>query len=69
MMEKIPAGERFSSFQLVEDLKRRGVRAIYRSNADLLVDEIVEQSRQGDIILIMSNGPFDNVVEKVLDRL
>ena len=28
-----------------------------------------EQSREGDIVLIMSNGPFDNLVDKLVKTL
>jgi UDP-N-acetylmuramate: L-alanyl-gamma-D-glutamyl-meso-diaminopimelate ligase len=69
LMEKIPPEERFSSEKLVEDLKKRGLKAIYSPETDHLLDEIMKEARQGDIILIMSNGPFDNLPDRVLDRL
>ena len=69
LMEKIPPEERLSSVELVEALKRRGLKASYAPDTDYLLDEIIRQSREGDLILIMSNGPFDNLPKRLLDRL
>ncbi len=69
MMEKIPPEEWFSSRKLVEELQKRGSRAFYSPSTDHLLDEIIRQSRDGDVILIMSNGPFDNLPQRLLDRL
>ena len=69
LMEKIPPEERFSSKELVEELKGRGSRAFYSPSTDHLLDEIIRQSRDRDVILIMSNGPFDNLPQRLLDRL
>ena len=68
-MEKIPPAERFSSAQLVEDLKKRGLKAIYCPDTNHLLNEIMRQTWKGDVILIMSNGPFDNLPQGVIDRL
>jgi len=69
MTEKIPKEQRFSSAGLVEDLKRKGLSAFYFSNTDLLLEEILRQSRAGDVILFMSNGSFDNIPAKTLQSL
>ena len=69
LMEKIPLEERFSSKQLVEELKRRGLKASYSPNTNHLLEEIIRRSRQGDLILFMSNGPFDNLPQRLLERL
>ncbi|MBW1769051.1 MAG: UDP-N-acetylmuramate:L-alanyl-gamma-D-glutamyl-meso-diaminopimelate ligase, partial [Deltaproteobacteria bacterium] len=69
MMDKIPPEERFSSSRLVEELKSRDLEAVYCPDTDHLLDEIIRQSRRGDVILIMSNGSFDNLHERLLERL
>lgn len=69
LMEKIPPAERFSSSKLVEDLNERGLKAFYCPDTNHLLDEIIKQGRRGDIILIMSNGPFDNLPDRLLKRL
>jgi len=69
MKEKIPVEERFSSVGLVEDLKRKGLRAFYFPDTAFLLEEILHQTRAGDVVLFMSNGSFDNLPSKFLKRL
>ncbi len=69
MMEKIPAGERFSSQELVNSLKRRGLKAFYCPDHDNLLKEIMRQVHRDDVILIMSNGSFDNLHDRLLEML
>ena len=69
LMEKIPPNERFSSKKLVEDLRIKGLEAFYYPDSDGLLNEIIGQSREGDVVLIMSNGPFDNLPQRVVDAL
>ncbi len=69
LMEKIPLEERLSSKELVEELKQRGLKASYSPNTNHLLEEIIRRSRKGDLILFMSNGPFDNLPQRLLDRL
>jgi UDP-N-acetylmuramate: L-alanyl-gamma-D-glutamyl-meso-diaminopimelate ligase len=69
MKEKIPVEERFSSAGLVEDLNRKGLNAFYFADTSLLLEEILRQSRAGDVVLFMSNGSFDNLPARMLARL
>jgi UDP-N-acetylmuramate: L-alanyl-gamma-D-glutamyl-meso-diaminopimelate ligase len=69
MMEKIPAAERFSSQKLVNALKKRGLKAFYCPDSDILLNELMEQVRKGDVVLIMSNGSFDNLHDRLLEML
>ncbi|MFH1491178.1 MAG: UDP-N-acetylmuramate:L-alanyl-gamma-D-glutamyl-meso-diaminopimelate ligase [Pseudomonadota bacterium] len=69
MMEKIPLPERFSSKRLVQDLKNRGLEALYAPDTDRLLDEVLRNCRKGDVVLIMSNGAFDNLPVRLLERL
>ena len=69
MMEKIPVAERFSSQKLVNALKRRGLKAFYCPDHDNLLKEIIRQVHRDDVILIMSNGPFDNLHDRLLEML
>jgi UDP-N-acetylmuramate: L-alanyl-gamma-D-glutamyl-meso-diaminopimelate ligase len=69
MMDKVPPGERFSSKKLVESLNKRGLKAFYCPDSHILLDDIIKQARKGDVILIMSNGSFDNIHDRVLNRL
>jgi len=69
LLHKIPEGERFSSETLVQDLKARGKSAFYFSETEPIIDFIVDKGRAGDLVLVMSNGGFDNIHERLLNRL
>jgi UDP-N-acetylmuramate: L-alanyl-gamma-D-glutamyl-meso-diaminopimelate ligase len=69
MMEKIPPHERFSSVRLAADLNELGIEAHYFANNDALIDGLVSLVKAGDAILIMSNGAFDNIQQRLLKRL
>jgi UDP-N-acetylmuramate: L-alanyl-gamma-D-glutamyl-meso-diaminopimelate ligase len=69
LLQKIPQGQRFSSRRLVADLEARGRDAHYFPDTDAILDFLQRDSREGDVILIMSNGGFDNIHARLLDRL
>ena len=69
LMEKIPPAERFSSQHLVKDIKKRGVNGYYFPNTDQLLGALLGKVRASDVILIMSNGAFDNLPKRLLDLL
>ncbi len=69
LMEKIPVGERFSSARLVEDLKTRGRDARYFPSTDKLLENLIEQTSEGDVVLFMSNGAFDRLPRRFLESL
>jgi UDP-N-acetylmuramate: L-alanyl-gamma-D-glutamyl-meso-diaminopimelate ligase len=69
LLEKIPVGHRFSSEKLVEDLKRRGKLAFYFPTTDAIIEFLTPEARSGDLLLIMSNGGFDNIHERLLEQL
>lgn len=69
LLGKIPIHERFSSEQLVTDLKERGKDARYYADTESIIEGLVQEGKPGDIILVMSNGGFDNIHERLLDRL
>ncbi len=69
LLKKIPCGQRFSSEQLVEDLKNRGKNAYYFPDTDAILDFLLATARPGDHILIMSNGGFDNIHQRLLENL
>jgi UDP-N-acetylmuramate: L-alanyl-gamma-D-glutamyl-meso-diaminopimelate ligase len=68
-LEKIPPPERFSSRRLVEDLKKRRLDARYFETTGTLLKALLKEARSGDIILIMSNGAFDNLHQRLLEKL
>ena len=69
LLQKIPPEQRFSSERLVHDLKIRGKDAHYFKDTDAIIEFLTAIARPGDLILIMSNGGFDNIHQRLLDRL
>jgi UDP-N-acetylmuramate: L-alanyl-gamma-D-glutamyl-meso-diaminopimelate ligase len=66
LLKKIPEGQRFSSEKLVHNLKQRGKEALYFENTDLIIAFLKENAVSGDVVLVMSNGGFDNIHERLL---
>ncbi len=68
-MEKIPVEERLSPEKLVADICARKIQALLFDDTDTLVDFLVQKGDKGDLMLIMSNGGFDNIHNRLLERL
>lgn len=68
-LDKVPEAERFSSTGLVADLRRRGKDAHHFENADGIIDLLADTARNGDLVLIMSNGGFDGIHGRLLAAL
>lgn len=66
---KVKAGERLSVESLIRKIKKRGKEAFYISTVQEIVNFLQNEAKQGDIILIMSNGSFDNIHQKLIDKL
>lgn len=66
---KISETERFSTHELVADLRARGASADVGKSSDELVGKISEVAARGDVVLVMSNGGFDGIYQKLLKSL
>jgi UDP-N-acetylmuramate: L-alanyl-gamma-D-glutamyl-meso-diaminopimelate ligase len=69
MLDKIPEKERFSSKQLVDDLQKRGHSAKYFPDTDAIIAGLLRDAKPQDVVLIMSNGGFDNIHVRLLAGL
>jgi UDP-N-acetylmuramate: L-alanyl-gamma-D-glutamyl-meso-diaminopimelate ligase len=65
----LPPDERLSIEDLVEDISRGGGRARYIPTVDEIVDVIAAEAREGDLVVVMSNGGFDGLHDKLLAAL
>jgi UDP-N-acetylmuramate: L-alanyl-gamma-D-glutamyl-meso-diaminopimelate ligase len=65
----LPDEERLSIADLVHDLERAGHRARSIPRVDDIVATIVREARDGDRVVIMSNGGFDAIHDKLLQAL
>ncbi|MGD2269137.1 MAG: UDP-N-acetylmuramate:L-alanyl-gamma-D-glutamyl-meso-diaminopimelate ligase [Desulfobacterales bacterium] len=69
LLSKIPPGHRFSSEKLVQDLKKRAKEAYFFPDTDAIINYLLREAKSGDLIVIMSNGSFDNIHDKLLAQL
>ena len=69
LLNKIPVHDQFSSKQLVKDLKNRKKDAYYFQTTEDIIDFLIKEAKPKDLILIMSNGGFDNIHDRILNAL
>ena len=65
----LPPDERLSVEDLVADVNAAGRRARHVAGVDTIVDTIVRERQPGDVVVIMSNGGFDGIHQKLVSRL
>jgi UDP-N-acetylmuramate: L-alanyl-gamma-D-glutamyl-meso-diaminopimelate ligase len=65
----LPDDQRLSAEQLIADLQQRGVNARYLPVVDDIVGAVAAEARDGDIVVVMSNGGFDDIHNKLLAAL
>jgi UDP-N-acetylmuramate: L-alanyl-gamma-D-glutamyl-meso-diaminopimelate ligase len=65
----LPEEERLSIDQLVHDLNCGGHHARSIPRVDDIVRVVAREAREGDLVLIMSNGGFDGIHGKLLSAL
>lgn len=57
----IPAEERLNTEQLVEDIRTHGICAQLFAQGEPVVPALLEKTRSGDVVLLMSNGSMDGL--------
>jgi UDP-N-acetylmuramate: L-alanyl-gamma-D-glutamyl-meso-diaminopimelate ligase len=65
----LPESERLDAVQLVDDLRAKGQRARHLPDNDDIIRTIVQEHREGDVVVLMSNGGFGGIHRKLLDAL
>ena len=65
----LPDSERLSVEDLVTDLRTLGQRARHIPDIDGIVRAIVTEHRAGDVVVLMSNGGFGGIHQKLLQAL
>jgi UDP-N-acetylmuramate: L-alanyl-gamma-D-glutamyl-meso-diaminopimelate ligase len=68
-LEQIPENERLNPEAVVNAIQESGRPAFYEENADAIVNRIVPMLRAQDIVAVFSNGGFDRIHEKLLEKL
>ena len=65
----LPEAERLSAEQLVDDLRARKQHARYIPSVDDIIRTVVKERREGDIVVLMSNGGFGGIHRTLLQAL
>ena len=67
--QQLPDSERLSPEAVAEVLRSRGRNAKAFPSADAIAEYLAGEARRGDVVLVMSNGSFDGLCEKLLEHL
>ncbi len=67
--EAIPENERLDPVEVIADLNNCGRPAQLLHNADAIVEAIAPELRNGDVVVILSNGGFGGIYEKLPAKL
>ncbi|SRR5579875_548742 len=67
--DPIPPPERLSTDRLAAEISSRGPQAIACGSNEELLRQLLNDAQTGDVITVMSNGPFENLKTRILDGL
>ncbi len=65
----LPKKQELSEEQLIADLRAEGVNAHFEADADSIVGHLSQECVDGDVVIVMSNGGFGGLKEKLLRAL
>ncbi|MBI5387137.1 MAG: UDP-N-acetylmuramate:L-alanyl-gamma-D-glutamyl-meso-diaminopimelate ligase [Verrucomicrobia bacterium] len=68
-LEQVPAEERLDPEQLMNDLRTLGKDAAYLPDVPAIIEHVCRNLSGGDIVVVLSNGGFGGLHEKLLARL
>ncbi|PWU06474.1 MAG: UDP-N-acetylmuramate:L-alanyl-gamma-D-glutamyl-meso-diaminopimelate ligase [Verrucomicrobia bacterium] len=67
--DQIPPAERLDPQQVVHEIVAQGKQAFYEPGANEIVQRLQTLAQEGDVIVVFSNGGFDNIHTKLLEGL
>jgi UDP-N-acetylmuramate: L-alanyl-gamma-D-glutamyl-meso-diaminopimelate ligase len=67
--EKIPASERLDIDAVTASLRRAGRAAWHLDGVEGIISKVLEEARRGDMIVVLSNGGFGGIVERLPEAL
>jgi UDP-N-acetylmuramate: L-alanyl-gamma-D-glutamyl-meso-diaminopimelate ligase len=67
--EALPPSERLSPETIVEALREHMASADFHADTSEIIDQLCRDTRPGDVVIVMSNGGFDHIHERLLTAL
>ncbi|HID02547.1 MAG TPA: UDP-N-acetylmuramate:L-alanyl-gamma-D-glutamyl-meso-diaminopimelate ligase [Desulfobacterales bacterium] len=68
-LDNVATDELFSSKKLAVDLIKRGLHAKSCPDTDTILDELLPILQENDVVVILSNGGFDNIHIRLMEKL
>ena len=65
----LPDDQRLDAEQLIAELRAAGKDARYIPKVDDIVSAVAKDAKDGDLVVVMSNGGFDDIHQKLLSAL
>jgi UDP-N-acetylmuramate: L-alanyl-gamma-D-glutamyl-meso-diaminopimelate ligase len=66
---RLAADDQLSIDEVIADLRGAGKQAFSIEGADAIVEHVAPDLRPGDVVVIMSNGGFGGIHQKLLDTI
>jgi len=67
--ELLSDSERLNPEKLASDLQSRGKEAVYIPKTDEIINFVYRKVQPGEVVIIFSNGGFENIHARLLERL
>ena len=68
-IDQLPPDQRLNPEKVVSDLKAAGKQAFYELDTVTIINRVSGLAGKGDVIVVFSNGGFDNIHAKLLEAL
>ena len=68
-IDQIPESERLNPERVVAEIAASGKPAFYEPTADNIIEKLKPLAKSGDVVVVFSNGGFDGIHQKLLERL
>jgi len=68
-LDQLPEDQRLDPERVVADIAAMGKPSFYEPTADDIVEKLKPLAKSGDVVVVFSNGGFDGIHKKLLERL
>jgi UDP-N-acetylmuramate: L-alanyl-gamma-D-glutamyl-meso-diaminopimelate ligase len=68
-LDAVPEEHRLSVPRLEKDLRREGTEVSYLPDVSAIVERVAGEAVSGDVVVVMSNGGFDGIHDRLLKAL